>query len=124
MKYLVFFILMIIVFSKCSSDPSFVTIGKQKWSTTNLDVESFKNGDPIKEAKTNEEWILAEQSGEPAWCYYDNDEKNESQYGKLYNWHAVNDSRGLAPDGWHIPTDAEWKELSQHLGGALVASKK
>ncbi len=124
MKNLVFFILMIILFSKCSSDTPYVTIGNQKWSSTNLDVESFKNGDPIKEAKTNEEWILAEQSGDPVWCYYDNDEKNASQYGKLYNWHAVNDSRGLAPDGWHIPTDAEWNTLSEHLGGALVASKK
>ena len=51
-----------------------------------------------------------------AWCYYENNTANGSSYGKLYNWHAVNDPRGLAPKGYHIPTDAEWTILSDNLG--------
>ena len=52
----------------------------------------------------------------PAWCYYDNDPGNGKKYGKLYNWYAVNDSRGLAPDGYHIPNDSEWTALENLLG--------
>jgi uncharacterized protein (TIGR02145 family) len=52
-----------------------------------------------------------------AWCYYENDAKNGVKYGKLYNWYAVNDARGLAPAGWHVPTDYEWEVLSTFLGG-------
>ena len=70
----------------------------------NLDVTTFRNLDPIMEAKTDEEWIRAGEQGIPAWCYYDNDPANNELYGKLYNWHAVNDKRGLAPEGFRIPT--------------------
>jgi uncharacterized protein (TIGR02145 family) len=59
-----------------------------------------------------------------AWCYYENDTANGPIYGKLYNWYAINDSRGLAPTGWHIATDAEWTSLTDFLGGANVAGKK
>ena len=93
-----------------------VKIGTQTWMAENLNVPTFRNGDLIPEAKTNEEWGKAEKEGKPAWCYYDNDPKNGAKYGKLYNWYAVNDSRGLAPDGWHICTYAEWSTLINHLG--------
>ncbi len=93
-----------------------VEIGTQTWMTENLNVSTFRNGDPIPEAKTNEEWGKAEKEGKPAWCYYNNDPKNGTKYGKLYNWYAVNDPRGLAPTGWHIPTDEEWKKLENYLG--------
>ena len=93
-----------------------VKIGTQIWMTENLNVSTFRNGDPISEAKTNEEWGKAEKEGKPAWCYYNNDPKNGSKYGKLYNWYAVNDPRGLAPTGWHVPTDEEWKKLENYLG--------
>lgn len=53
----------------------------------------------------------------PAWCYYENDASNEKKYGKLYNWHAVNDPRGIAPKGYHIPSDTEWTELTDYLDG-------
>jgi uncharacterized protein (TIGR02145 family) len=92
--------------------------------TKNLDVSSFRNGDPIPQAKTNEEWDKAGEEGKPAWCYYENKKKNGKKYGKLYNWHAVNDPRGLAPAGYHIPSDTEWTILSDYLGGDTVAGSK
>ena len=101
-----------------------VTIGTQVWMTKNLDVSTFRNGDPIPEAKTKEEWESAGNNKQPAWCYYDNDPANGAKYGKLYNWYAVNDSRGLAPDGYHIPSDAEWTKLTDFLGGEAVAGTK
>lgn len=101
-----------------------VTIGSQVWMTKNLDVATFRNGDPIPQAKTDEEWEKAGENKQPAWCYYDNDPANGAKYGKLYNWYAVNDSRGLAPTGWHIPSDAEWIKLTDFLGGGGVAGIK
>ena len=101
-----------------------VVIGNQTWMTQNLNVSTFRNGDPIPEARTNEEWEKAGKESKPAWCYYDNDPKNDPKYGKLYNWYAVNDPRGLAPSGWHISTDAEWMVLIEFLGGELYAGTK
>ena len=101
-----------------------VTIGKQVWMTENLNVDQFRNGDPIPQAKTAEEWERAGQNKQPAWCYYDNDPANSSKYGKLYNWYAVIDSRGISPIGWHIPSDEEWSKLSENLGGKDIAGKK
>ena len=101
-----------------------VTIGTQVWMTKNLDVSTFRNGDTIPQAKTTEEWKRAGENQQPAWCYYDNDPANGAKYGKLYNWYAVNDSRGLAPVGYHVPSDAEWTKLTDFLGGESVASTK
>ena len=77
----------------------------------NLNVDKFRNGDIIPEAKTNAEWSDANTNKTPAWCYYDNDPTNGEKHGKLYNWYAVNDSRGLAPTGYKIPTIKELMEL-------------
>ena len=96
-----------------------VTIGTQEWMTKNLDVSTFRNGDPIPEAKTDGEWKRAVELKQPAWCYYDNE-----KYGKLYNWYAVNDARGLAPLGYHVPSDAEWTILTDYLGGEYAAGTK
>jgi uncharacterized protein (TIGR02145 family) len=101
-----------------------VTIGTQIWMDKNLDVSTFRNGDPIPEVKTIEEWVKAGENKQPAWCYYENDPVNGTKYGKLYNWYAVNDSRGLAPSGYHIPTSAEWTNLIDFLGGKSIAGKK
>jgi len=108
----------------CISYAQTVTIGTQVWMTKNLDVSTFRNGDPIPEAKTNEEWEKAGENQQPAWCYYNNYPANGAKYGKLYNWYAVNDSRGLAPSGYHIPSDAEWTILTDFLGGDEVAGTK
>ena len=101
-----------------------VTIGKQVWMTQNLNVDKFRNGDPIPEAKTEEEWTKAGYYGEPAWCYYNNNPDNGDRYGKLYNWYAVHDPRGLAPEGWKIPSDKDWSRLTAFLGGGSVAGTK
>lgn len=81
-----------------------VKIGNQIWMTENLDVNTFRNGEEIPEARTNSQWMKAGEEQMPVWCYYNNDPLNGKKYGRLYNWHAVNDPRGLAPTGWHIPT--------------------
>ena len=96
----------------------------QVWMTSNLDVNKFRNGDPIPEAKSAEEWEKAGTDGKPAWCYYENDLANSAKYGKLYNWYALNDARGLAPEGYHVPTDDEWTVLTDYLGGDTVAGTK
>ena len=101
-----------------------VTIGNQTWTTKNLDVATFRNGDAIPQAKTNEEWKAAGENKQPAWCYYDNDVKNGPKYGKLYNWYAVKDARGLAPAGYHIPTDDEWIVLENSLGDDIGKKMK
>jgi uncharacterized protein (TIGR02145 family) len=95
-----------------------IEIGDQVWMKFNLNISSFRNGEPIKEAKTDEEWEEAGRNKQPAWCYYNNDPANGKKYGKLYNWYAVNDSRGLGPKGWHIPSNYEWgRQLIDYLGG-------
>ena len=101
-----------------------VRIGNQVWMAENLNVDRFQNGDRIPEAKTEEEWKRAGENGEPAWSYYQNNTSNGVQYGKLYNWYAVNDPRGLAPKGWSIPNDREWTTLSEYLGGEEGAGDK
>ena len=92
-----------------------VKIGDQEWTTENLNLGHFQNGDIIQEAKTKEEWEKVGKNKEPAWCYYDNNSSNDKKYGKLYNFYAVIDPRGLAPNGWHVPTDAEWTVLTDYL---------
>ena len=100
---------------------SSVTIGTQIWSNTNLDVTTYRNGDPIPQVTDNTTWANLTTG---AWCYYNNDPTNNTTYGKMYNWYAVNDPRGLAPEGWHIPTNAEWTTLSTFLGGDAIAGGK
>ena len=89
-----------------------VKIGTQTWTTKNLDVTKYRNGDAIPQVQDTT-W---EKLTTGAWCYYANKTANGTTYGKLYNWFAVNDTRGLAPKGYHIPTDAEWRILSNYLG--------
>jgi uncharacterized protein (TIGR02145 family) len=126
MKYLKFSCLtfVFVMFLHTNTIAQSVTIGTQVWMTKNLDVTKFRNGDLIPQAKTNDEWEQAGKNKQPAWCYYANNKKNGKKYGKLYNWYAVSDPRGLAPDGWHVPSDAEWTVLSNYIGGEDVAGKK
>ena len=107
-----------------SKDVGTVRIGTQSWAIANLNVSTFRNGDSIPNARTNKEWVAAGESGKPAWCYYNNDPANGPKYGKLYNWYAVNDPRGLAPVGWTLPGDSDWAQLTYYLGGQEVAGKK
>ena len=100
---------------------NYVTIGTQVWMVDNLKTTKFRNGDIIPNVTDKTAWKELKTG---AWCYYDNNPANGAIYGKLYNWYAVNDPRGLAPKGWHIATDAEWTTLINYLGGESVAGGK
>ncbi|MDP2388204.1 MAG: fibrobacter succinogenes major paralogous domain-containing protein [Bacteroidota bacterium] len=99
-------------------------IGKAEWTLKNLDVSTFRNGDSIPLVQTTEAWEKAGKDGKPACCIYENKTENGIKYGKLYNWYAVTDKRGLAPKGWHIPDYKEWKALDDKAGGVKIAGKK
>ena len=88
-----------------------LVIDNKEWASKNLAVKKYKNGDIIPQVQNPNEWTNLTTG---AWCYYNNDPANE-KYGLLYNWYAVNDSRGLAPQGWHVPTDTEWDNLQRFL---------
>ncbi len=89
------------------------------WMSKNLDVDHYRNGDTIAHVTNAAEWAALTTG---AYCYYNNDSTTYAAiYGKLYNWYAVNDPRGLAPEGWHVPTDFEWTYNVDCLGGASVA---
>jgi uncharacterized protein (TIGR02145 family) len=88
-----------------------VKIGNQEWSTFNLDSDKFNNGDPIPEIQNMDEWNQASKNKQPAFCYYDNSSANRELYGKLYNWYAVNDPRGIAPVGFRVPSKQDLVEL-------------
>ncbi len=98
-----------------------IQIGTQKWMSKNLDVAFYRNGDPIPQVTDATAWASLTTG---AWCYYNNDSTQGNKYGKLYNWYAVNDPRGLAPQGWHVPSDVEWTALETTLGGSSVAGGK
>jgi uncharacterized protein (TIGR02145 family) len=99
-----------------------VTICSQIWTLENLDVETYRNGDVIPQVTDPIAW---ENLTTGAWCYYNNDSANGPIYGKLYNWYAVTDPRGLAPIGYHVPTDAEFETLIVTcLGGETIAGGK
>ena len=89
-----------------------VKIGNQEWMSENLNVDHYQNGDPIPVVKDAREW---ESLKTGAWCYYNNDPGNGQKHGKLYNWYAVNDPRGLAPEGWHIPRFTEFLRLATRI---------
>lgn len=98
----------IFTFNTCEE----IQIGNQIWMCKNLDVDHYRNGDHIHWGGDSIFWA-AMQVGQ--WCYYNNDPEQGKIYGKLYNWYAVNDPRGLAPEGWHIPSDSEWTELINYV---------
>lgn len=92
-------------------------IGSQYWQAANLSTAKFRNGDAIPVAQTIQEWQQANTNQQPCWSYYNNDYALGEKYGKIYNLHAVRDSRGLAPEGWHIPNELEWTTLGEIAGG-------
>ncbi|MCD4818005.1 MAG: fibrobacter succinogenes major paralogous domain-containing protein [Candidatus Cloacimonetes bacterium] len=90
-----------------------VQIGNQLWMAENLKVTHYRNGDPIPNVTDNSVWSGLSTG---AYCYYDNNPTNGETYGALYNGYAVDDSRNIAPEGWHVPTDEEIKQLEMTLG--------
>ena len=90
-----------------------IKIGDQWWMAENLKVTHYQNGDPIDHVTDGTEWSNLTTG---AYCEHSNDPTNAETYGRLYNWYAVDDSRSIAPEGWHVPTDEEWKQLEMYLG--------
>lgn len=98
-----------------------IVIGTQVWMAENLKTTRYSDNEEISLVTDNQEWseLLT-----PGYCWYDNDDtENRSTYGALYNWYAINTGK-LCPSGWHIPTDAEWSQLIDFLGGEIVAGGK
>jgi len=90
-----------------------VKIGEQWWMSENLKVTHYRNGDTIPHVTDNASWEVLSTG---AYCEYGNASGMVITFGRLYNWHAVNDDRNIAPAGWHVPTDDEWKLLEKFLG--------
>jgi uncharacterized protein (TIGR02145 family) len=104
-----------------------VKIGSQVWMAENLKTSVYSDGSPIPQLTSNSAWGRPTNSPEvfkPGWSYFQNNASNNLFHGKLYNWYAVNDPRGLAPLGYHIPSDAEWSVLVEYLGGEENAGFK
>lgn len=102
-----------LVFDIDENDYGMVAIGEQVWMSENLRTSRYSNGDRIDHITDGDQWSRANRG---AWSYYDNDRNNNIPYGKLYNWYAVNDERGLCPDGWRVPNHDDWGELVYYLG--------
>ena len=113
-----------------------VKIGDQIWMQSNLTVAHYRNGDLIPVEKEQKEWVKLTTG---AWCYFSHFSGNvhdksiketsshrdeTERYGKLYNWYAVNDLRGLAPSGWHVASDREWSKLISNLRGRWSTAGK
>jgi len=96
-----------------------ITIGTQIWLVENLKTTHYRNGDAIANVTDNTTWNNLTTGG---YCDYNNNSNNVSTYGRLYNWYAVNDSRNIAPAGWHVATDNDWKILEIFLGMSQQAA--
>lgn len=96
-----------------------VTIGSQVWMVENLKTTKYRNGDPIPNIAGGDEWSNVKTG---AQCNYNNDATIGNKFGKLYNWYAVNDSRNLAPTGWHIPSEDDWEILDNYVAANLGTS--
>jgi uncharacterized protein (TIGR02145 family) len=94
-----------------------ITIGKQKWLQQNLKVTHYSNGDSIINITDSTTWAsnVSPNPAVPAYCNYNNVDTNARQFGRLYNWYAVNDPRQICPAGWHVPGDTEWHTLALAL---------
>ena len=103
-----------------------IQIGNQEWMTEHLNIVKFRNGNPIPQGKTAEDFDKATDQEKPIWYNDEDDSENGKVNGIRYNWWAVNDPRELAPKGWHVASCAEYLELIKYLGGGdyIIAAKK
>jgi len=100
---------------------SLISIGYQCWFQENLKTSIYRDGSSIPNIQDQGEWDSLSATETGAWCHFNNDSSLEDTYGKLYNWYAIDDSRELCPSGWHVPSDSEFTELTDLLGGESVA---
>jgi uncharacterized protein (TIGR02145 family) len=97
-----------------------VMVAGECWIRSNLRVKHYRNGDPIPEIQDQQEWADAKTG---AWCYYDNDPANEEKYGLLYNFYAILDPRGIAPEGWEVPSLCEFHNITTYYGNNVAGDK-
>lgn len=97
-----------------------VQIGSQIWMAENLNVSKLSNGGIIKEAQSDLDWAKCDANCIPAWCYYDKDDGKGAKYGKLYNQFVLNAEFNIM-EGWRLPSNNDWKQLAESLGGESVA---
>lgn len=97
-----------------------VQIGSQKWMAENLKATRYRNGDSIRFVIDDADW----RNAVDAYCYYENDSNIAKIYGYLYNFKAASSPKLICPNGWHVPTDADWMELTNYLGGGKTAGGK
>ena len=90
-----------------------IIVGGKVWMAENLKVTHYRNGNPISYAADSINWT---DGTDGQYCYYNNDSSYIDTFGLLYNWYAINDWRGIAPEGWHVATDDDWKHLEMALG--------
>ncbi len=98
-----------------------VRIGTQVWMVENLKTTKYRDGTSIPNITDNTAWSNLTTG---AYCDYNNGPSNSATYGRLYNWYAATDARGICPTGWHVPSDAEWTTLVNYFGGDSVAGGK
>jgi len=103
------------------NDYKTIKIGNQEWMAENLRTTKYNSGEAIPNITDNTAWTT-QTAG--AYCLLNNDAATKATHGALYNWATLNDTRGIAPKGWHIPTQAEWQALVDYLGGATLAGGK
>jgi uncharacterized protein (TIGR02145 family) len=128
MKHSIVMVIMLGSFGGLTAQTNYeIKIGEQQWMANDLAIIKFRNGDKIKQAQTVKSWERAIKTKTPAWCYYE-DNKNEPNdtfpRAILYNRFAISDSRGLAPDGWRLPTVRDFENLAQELGGEDSVGEK
>lgn len=100
-----------------------IKIGAQIWMAANLDITNYLNGDPVPEVHSAEDWEKYGEEKKGCWCWVENNPLN-SRFGKMYNYYALTDPRGLIPSGWHVPSEQEWDEMIKKLGGEFDAAEK
>lgn len=121
----IYIVLCVTFLCACKQNNEITPITKEVvWMSENLNVSTFRNGDTIKEVKSNQEWLNAKDLKEAAWCYYNFDTINGLKYGKIYNWYALTDSRNIAPVGYRLPNDSDWMSLINKYGGLEKAGYK
>jgi uncharacterized protein (TIGR02145 family)/uncharacterized repeat protein (TIGR02543 family) len=89
-----------------------IVIGSQEWMGENLRTTRYRNGESLH---SNLSHTFRQESEEGIWLWYDYNQSHELPYGKLYNWYAVSDPRGLCPAGWRVPTDYDWQQLADFI---------
>jgi uncharacterized protein (TIGR02145 family) len=96
-----------------------ITIGTQTWMAENLRATKFRNGDLIPKTSSYNQDLTIEETPVYQW-----EMTNPSVYGRLYTWYAATDTRNICPEGWHIPSDAEWNTLTDYIGGIAGSADK